>query len=50
MKRQILDSRRKAMMAAVQAFPGGRECAAVHLGLESKRFDNQLMKTQAIAR
>jgi hypothetical protein len=42
MKRQILDSRRKAVMAAVGAFPGGRECAAAHLGLEAKRFDNQL--------
>lgn len=42
MKRQILDSRRKAVMAAVGAFPGGRECAAVHLGIEGKRFDNQL--------
>lgn len=42
MKRQILDSRRKAVMAAVGAFPGGRECAAPHLGLEAKRFDNQL--------
>lgn len=29
-------------MAAVAAFPGGRECAAAHLGLDLKRFDNQL--------
>lgn len=43
MKRQILDSRRKAVMAAVGAFPGGRECAATHLGLENvKRLDNQV--------
>lgn len=42
MKRQILDSRRKAVMAAVGAFPGGRETAAAHLGMETKRFDNQL--------
>lgn len=42
MKRPILDSRRKAVMAAVAAFPGGRECAATHLGLDLKQFDNKL--------
>jgi hypothetical protein len=26
--------------AIIQAFPGGRECAAAHLGLELKKFDN----------
>ncbi len=29
-------------MAAVAAFPGGRECAAAHLGLDLKQFDNKL--------
>ena len=42
MTREILASRRKAIIAAVSAFPGGRECAAACLGLELKRFDNQL--------
>ena len=42
MKRPILDSRRQAVMAAVAAFPGGRECAAAHLGLDLKQFDNKL--------
>ncbi|MGG4659329.1 YmfL family putative regulatory protein [Pseudomonas vlassakiae] len=42
MNRPVLDSRRKAVMAAVSAFPGGRECAAAHLGLDLKQFDNKL--------
>lgn len=42
MTRPILDSRRKVVMAAVGAFPGGRECAAARLGLDLKRLDNQL--------
>ena len=42
MHREILASRRRAVIAAVNAFPGGRECAATHLGLDLKRFDNQL--------
>lgn len=42
MSREILASRRKAIITAVGAFPGGRECAAAHLGLDLKRFDNQL--------
>ncbi|MDH0648067.1 hypothetical protein N5D48_14975 [Pseudomonas sp. GD03858] len=29
-------------MAVVSAFPGGRECAATHLGLDFKQFDNKL--------
>ncbi|ERI50497.1 hypothetical protein N878_08590 [Pseudomonas sp. EGD-AK9] len=41
MKRPILDSRRKVVSAIIQAFPGGRECAATLLGLELKKFDNQ---------
>lgn len=40
MTRSILDSRRKVVSAIIQAFPGGRECAAAHLGLELKKFDN----------
>ena len=42
MKRPILDSRRRAVLAVVAAFPGGRECAATCLGLELKQFDNKL--------
>jgi hypothetical protein len=42
MSRPILDSRRKAVMAAVAAFPGGRECAAAHLCLDLKQFDNKV--------
>lgn len=45
MKREILDSRRKVAMAIVGAFPGGRECAATFLGLDLKRFDNQLYQS-----
>lgn len=41
MKSPILDSRRKVVSAIIQAFPGGRECAATLLGLELKKFDNQ---------
>ncbi|MDR7024249.1 YmfL family putative regulatory protein [Pseudomonas peli] len=40
MQRSILDSRRKVVSAIIQAFPGGRECAAAHLGLDLKKFDN----------
>tara|TARA_R110000868_G_scaffold274395_2_gene533821 strand:+ start:722 stop:1192 length:471 start_codon:yes stop_codon:yes gene_type:complete len=40
MVRSILDSRRKVVSAIIQAFPGGRECAAALLGLELKKFDN----------
>jgi hypothetical protein len=40
MTRSILDSRRKVVSAIIQAFPGGRECAAAHLGLDLKKFDN----------
>lgn len=39
--RPVLDSRRKVMSALINAFPGGRECAAARLGLELKKFDNQ---------
>lgn len=42
MKRPILDSRRRAVLAVVAAFPGGRECAATCLGLDLKQFDNKL--------
>ena len=40
-RRAILDSRRKVMSALINAYPGGRECAAALLGLELKKFDNQ---------
>lgn len=42
MKRPILDSRRRAVLAVVAAFPGGRECAATCLGLDLKQLDNRL--------
>jgi len=42
MKRPILETRRQMMSAVVAAYPGGRECAAARLGLDLKRFDNQL--------
>jgi hypothetical protein len=42
MKRPILDSRRRAVLAVVAAFPGGRECAATCLGLDLKQLDNKL--------
>lgn len=42
MKRPILDSRRRAVLAVAAAFPGGRECAATCLGLDLKQFDNKL--------
>lgn len=42
MTRPILDSRRKVVMDVVGTFPGGRECAAAHLGLDLKKLDNQL--------
>jgi hypothetical protein len=45
MKREILDSRRKVAATIVGAFPGGRECAATYLGLDLKRFDNQLYQS-----
>lgn len=41
MKRPILESRRKVVSAIITAYPGGRDCAAAHLGLDIKRFDNQ---------
>jgi len=42
MKRPILDSRRRAVLAVVAAFPEGRECAAACVGLDLKQFDNKL--------
>lgn len=44
--RPVLDSRRKAVMAAIAGFPGGRECAAANLGLELKRLENQVYENQ----
>lgn len=41
MKRPILESRRKVVSAIINTYPGGRDCAAAHLGLDIKRFDNQ---------
>lgn len=40
--RPVLDSRRKAVMTAVAGFPGGRECAATHLGIDLKKLENQV--------
>jgi hypothetical protein len=39
-KRPILETRRQVTSAIVDAFPGGRDCAAAHLGLSVKKFDN----------
>lgn len=42
MKRPILETRRQVVLEVINAYPGGRECAATFLGLDLKRFDNQL--------
>lgn len=41
MKRTFLDSRRKVVQAIINAYPGGRDCAAARLGMDTtKKFDN----------
>ncbi len=50
MKRPLLTSRRKVMSALINAYPGGRECAAAQLGLELKKFDNQAYESNGQAR
>jgi hypothetical protein len=42
MKREILETRRQVMSAVVQAYPGGRECAAARLGMATKKLDNHV--------
>lgn len=36
------------MSAVVQAYPGGRECAAARLGLALKRLDNQVYELNGV--
>lgn len=42
MKRPILETRRQVMSAVINAYPGGRECAAARLGLAVKKLDNHV--------
>lgn len=37
----LLKARRDVVKTIVRSFPGGRQSAAAHLGLELKKFDNQ---------
>lgn len=48
MKSTILDSRRKVMITAANAFPGGRDCAAARLGVPLKRLENQIYETAGV--
>lgn len=48
MTREILGSRRQVMSTVVQAYPGGRECAAARLGLQVKRLDNQVYEQNGV--
>lgn len=40
MKRPILETRRQVVLEVINAYPGGRECAAARLGYPLKKFDN----------
>ena len=40
MKNSVLKTRRQVVSAIICAYPGGRECAAAHIGLSLKKFDN----------
>ncbi|MCO7537640.1 hypothetical protein NJH24_23025 [Pseudomonas asiatica] len=42
MKNPVLETLRQVVSAVVCAYPGGRECAAAHLGLQLKQFDNRV--------
>lgn len=42
MKTTVLETLRQVVSAVVCAYPGGRECAAAHLGLQLKQFDNRV--------
>lgn len=45
MKSPVLESRRQVMSAVINAYPGGRECAAARLGLPLKKLDNQMYES-----
>jgi hypothetical protein len=40
MKSTVLKTRRQVVSAVICAYPGGRECAAAHISLSLKKFDN----------
>lgn len=40
MTRSILETRRQVVLEVINAYPGGRECAAARLGYPLKKFDN----------
>jgi len=40
MKSTVLKTRRQVVSAVICAYPGGRECAAAHIDLSLKKFDN----------
>lgn len=40
MTRPILETRRQVVLEVINAYPGGRECAAARLGYPLKKFDN----------
>lgn len=42
MKTPVLETLRQVVSAVVCAYPGGRECAAAHLGFQLKQFDNRV--------
>ncbi|NWE80404.1 hypothetical protein HX828_33070, partial [Pseudomonas yamanorum] len=42
MKRPVLKTLRQVVSAVICDYPGGRECAAGHLGLPLKKFDNHV--------
>ena len=46
MNGKTLDTRKKVVVAAAKAFPGGRECAAAFIGEENfKRFENRIYES-----
>lgn len=49
MKSPALDTRKQVVVAAANAFPGGRECAAAFLGKDNfKRFENQIYEAAGV--
>ena len=49
MSGKTLDTRKQVVVAAVKAFPGGRECAAAFIGEENfKRFENRIYESAGI--
>jgi hypothetical protein len=46
MNGKTLDTRKQVVVAAVKAFPGGRECAAAFIGEQNfKRFENRIYES-----